>query len=47
VLALGKTGEVEGDYRGEFMRFLSWPLAGEEKRALAGQLLAKHECETV
>jgi DNA-binding NtrC family response regulator len=47
VLVLGKAGEVAGDYRGECMRFLPWPVASEELLALAGQMLAKHECETV
>jgi len=47
VLVLGKAGETADDYAGEFLRFLPGPVAGEEMLALAGQMLAKHECETV
>ena len=47
VLVLGKAGEVADDYAGEFVRFLPRPIASEEMLALAGQMLAKHECETV
>jgi hypothetical protein len=47
VLVLGNNGEAADDYAGEFVRFLPRPVAGEEMLALAGEMLAKHEFETV
>jgi DNA-binding NtrC family response regulator len=47
VLVLGNAGEVAEDYAGEWVRFLPKPIASEEMLALAGEMLAQHECETV
>jgi len=47
VLVLGNNGEVAEDYAGEWVRFLPRPVAGDEMLALAGEMLAQHECETV
>jgi DNA-binding NtrC family response regulator len=47
VLVLGNADEIADDYAGEFVRFLPKPVASEEMLALAGQMLAQHECETV
>jgi DNA-binding NtrC family response regulator len=47
VLVLGNNGEVASDYAGECVRFLPKPVAGDEMVALAGEMLAQHECEAV
>jgi DNA-binding NtrC family response regulator len=47
VLVLGNSGEVADDYAGDCVRFLSRPVASDEMLALAGEMLAQHECETV
>jgi len=47
VLVLGSNGEAADDYAGEFARFLPGPVTDQEMLALAGEMLAKHEFETV
>jgi len=42
VLVLGGDSEVPAHYAGAWVRFLSWPFAGEEILAAAGELLALH-----
>jgi CheY-like chemotaxis protein len=47
VLVLGNAGDGEVEYAGQFVRFLLRPIATEEMLALAGHMLAQHECEAV
>lgn len=47
VLVLGNSGDGEIEYAGQFVRFLVKPVSTDEMLALAGQMLAQHECEAV
>lgn len=46
VLVLGDPGERAGDYQGEFLRFLSRPVASDDILEAAGQMLAQNESKT-
>jgi hypothetical protein len=43
VLVLGSASEAADDYAGEFVRFLSRPVASDEMVSAAGQMLAQHK----
>jgi len=43
VLVLGSESDAAGDYAGEFVRFLSRPIASDEMVSAAGQMLAQHK----